>query len=63
MQRLLAVTNPKVAGVKLEDVAYEAAVPKERVLRRAPKPGQEISPRRFQHDLFEQSKYRTAPHV
>jgi hypothetical protein len=26
MQRLLAVTNPKVAGVKLEDVAYEAAV-------------------------------------
>jgi hypothetical protein len=26
MQRLLAVTNPKVAGVKLEDVVYEAAV-------------------------------------
>jgi ABC-type nitrate/sulfonate/bicarbonate transport system substrate-binding protein len=26
MQRLLAMTNPKVAGVKLEDVVYEAAV-------------------------------------
>lgn len=26
MQRLLAVTNPKVAGVKVEDVIYEAAV-------------------------------------
>jgi len=26
MQRLLAVTNPKFAGVKLEDVVYEAAV-------------------------------------
>jgi hypothetical protein len=31
MQRLLAVTNPKVAGVKLEDVVYKAAV--ERVQR------------------------------
>ena len=26
MQRLLAMTNPKVAGVKLEDVVYETAV-------------------------------------
>ena len=26
MQRLLSVTNPKVAGVKVEDVVYEAAV-------------------------------------
>ena len=33
MQRLLAVTNPKVAGVKLEDVVYEAAV--ERVQKSA----------------------------
>ena len=31
MQRLLAMTNPKVAGVKAEDVVYEAAV--ERVLK------------------------------
>jgi len=33
MQRLLAVTNPRVAGVKLEDVVYEAAV--ERVQKSA----------------------------
>lgn len=33
MQRLLAVTKPKVAGVKLEDVVYEAAV--ERVQKSA----------------------------
>jgi hypothetical protein len=33
MQRLLAVINPKVAGVKLEDVVYEAAV--ERVQKSA----------------------------
>ena len=26
MQRLLTATNPKVAGVKAEDVVYEAAV-------------------------------------
>ena len=33
MQRLLAVTNPKFAEVKLEDVVYEAAV--ERVQKSA----------------------------
>jgi hypothetical protein len=33
MQRLLTVTNPKLAGVKLEDIAYEAVV--ERVQKSA----------------------------
>jgi len=40
--RLLAATNPQVAGVKLEDIVCCRARAKERVLRRASKPDREI---------------------